>query len=340
MLDELPVLLIGRGGDAGDLTPGEGRLEHAGDVAGPLPPAGAHDGMHLVDEEHDAILLGLGAPLTLAVLLGSIAGATDPAACADVVHEGSADGPFARTLLGIVAIDDAWGLIAFVVALAVADAIAGGGGVTAAIGDGTWEMGGAILVGAVLGLPLAYLTGRLRPGEPTLLEALGAVFVCCGVAMLLHVTYLLAAMVMGMVVANLARHHRRPFHAIEGIEWPAMVLFFVLAGASLHLATLAQIGWIGAAYVVLRIVGRLVGGWAGARLSGAPVAMQRWMGLALLPQAGVALGMALLASERFPELRQTILPVAIAATVLFELSGPVLTRLALVRAGEMRSKRP
>ncbi|MBK9129861.1 MAG: cation:proton antiporter, partial [Phycisphaerales bacterium] len=169
--------------------------------------------------------------------------------------------------------------------------------------------------------------------------AAGSVFVCCGVSMLLHVTYLLAAMVMGMVVVNLARHHRRPFHAIEGIERPAMVLFFVLAGASLQFAALARIGWIGAAYVVFRIVGRLVGGYAGARLSGAPPALQRWMGLALMPQAGVALGMALVASERFPDLRPTILPVTIAATVLFELSGPLLTRLALVHAGEVATER-
>ena len=186
----------------------------------------------------------------------------------------------------------------------------------------------------MLGVPLALLTGRVRPGEPTLAEALGAVLLCGGMAIGLGVSFLLASMVMGAVVANFASHHRRPFHAIEGIEWPFMILFFILAGASFRLEGLGAVGGLAAAYVVLRSVGRAAGGWLGALLSGGDAVWRRWMGLALLPQAGVALGMALVVSQRLPELGRAIVPAVVATTVLFELVGPVLTRRALLRSGE------
>ena len=108
----------------------------------------------------------------------------------------------------------------------------------------------------------------------------------------------------------------------------------MLAGASLHLDTLGTVGLLTAGYVVLRVVGRLVGAWSGARLGGAPPVMRRWMGLALLPQAGVAIGMALFAADRFPELRDTVVPLVLASTVVFELTGPVVTRWVLYRVGE------
>lgn len=145
-------------------------------------------------------------------------------------------------------------------------------------------------------------------------------------------------MVLGCLVANMARHHMRPFHAIEGIEWPFMILFFILAGASLHAETLLQIGVVGSAYIILRIIGRLLGAWTGGALSHAGPLLRRWMGMALMPQAGVALGMALVAIQRRPDLEEIILPVIIASTVLFEVIGPVLTRSGLVHAGDVRSK--
>jgi len=279
-------------------------------------------------------LLLIGLQMGIALLLAGIATATDPAAVSDVVHETKADGIFTRTMLGIVAVDDAWGLIVFSLMLTAAQAFIGQGDGIAHLLTGAWEIGGALLIGIGLGIPMAYLTGRIRPGEPTLVEALGVVFLCGGIAIWLKVSFLLASMVLGCVVANLARHHIRPFHAIEGIEWPFMILFFVLAGASLHTEMLFQIGLVGSAYIILRIIGRLVGAWTGGIISHAGPLMRRWMGMALMPQAGVALGMALVAMQRRPDLGEIILPVVIASTVLFELIGPVLTRIGLIHAGE------
>jgi len=282
-------------------------------------------------------LLLLGIRLEIALLLAGISTATDPVATSDVAQEVKSDGLFTRTLLGIVAVDDAWGLIVFSLMLTAAGAFSGDLNSMAPLLTGAWELGGALLVGIGLGIPMAYLTGRIRPGEPTLVEALGIVFLCGGVAMWLDVSFLLASMILGVVVANLARHHKRPFHAIRDIEWPFMILFFVLAGASLNIESVSEIGLIGSAYLVLRIIGRLLGGWIGGVISHADSSLRRWMGMALMPQAGVALGMTLVAAQHFPALADTILTVVIASTVLFEVVGPLLTRIALVQTGEAQA---
>ncbi len=197
-----------------------------------------------------------------------------------------------------------------------------------------WEIGGAVLLGVLLGIPMAYLTGRLQPGEPTLAEALGIVLLCGGLAIWLNLSFILAGMVLGATVANLATHHRRPFTAIEGIEWPFMILFFILAGASLEMHSLWETSLLGIAYILLRMVGLVLGAWAGGIMSEADPAWRRWMGMALWPQAGVALGMALLASHHLPEFKAVIMPVVIGSTIIFELIGPVMTRKALIKAGE------
>jgi len=279
-------------------------------------------------------LLAIGVALDLALLLAAIATATAPAATVDVAEELNARGPFTTVLLGIVAADDAWGLITFSLLLAAAQMGNGAGG-WEALAYGGYDIGGAVLLGLVLGVPMAYLTGRIRPGEPTTVEALGIVLLCGGLALWLEVSFLLAAMVLGATVANLAKHHTRPFHAIKDIEWPFLVIFFLLSGASLELEALLGIGGIGAAYVVLRVIGRLLGARWGGRLARADRPVRQWMGLALLPQAGVALGMALVAAERFPHLRQTLITIVVGATVVFEIIGPIATRFVLRRVGEV-----
>jgi Kef-type K+ transport system membrane component KefB len=209
-----------------------------------------------------------------------------------------------------------------------------GDGTLAILGHGLWELGGSLAVGAAVGLPAAFLTGRLKPGEPMQAEALGLVFLCAGLAIWLGVSFLLAGMVAGAIVVNLAKHHSRPFHEIEHIEWPFMVFFFVLAGASLRLDSLYDIGLIGLAYLALRALARVLGGWIGGIMADTPILHRRWIGLALIPQAGVALGMALVAANHFPQLAETLLAVTIGATVVFEVIGPILTQRALRRVGE------
>ena len=157
-----------------------------------------------------------------------------------------------------MAVDDAWALLLFGFGVAVVASFSGTATEFSFLLLVAKEIGGGILLGLLLGLPAAYLPGRVKQGQPILTEALGVVFICGGLALWLEVSFLIAAMVMGMVIANLARHHEYPFHAIEGIEWPFMVIFFVLAGASLDLSALPSVGLSGAVYILCRAFGKYV----------------------------------------------------------------------------------
>ena len=278
-------------------------------------------------------LIAIGTPTPLALLLAGIATATAPAATQDAVRQIRAKGPFTDTILGIVAVDDAWGLIVFSVILVLASTMVGNGNADAFF-HGMWELAGAVLVGVAIGFPAAFLTGRIKSGEPMQSEALGLVLLCAGFSIWLGVSFLLAGMITGATVANFAKHHSRPFHEIEHIEWPFMVLFFVLSGASFQLDSVVQIGMLGVVYILLRTLSRVLAGWFGATWAGAPDLHCRWIGLALIPQAGVALGMALVASSHFPDFKETLMAVTIGTTIVFELIGPVLTQLALRKVGE------
>lgn len=273
-------------------------------------------------------LIAFGVSLPLAMLLAGIGLATDPAATRDAVREAGRDNAFTKTVLGVVAIDDAWGVIVFSVILG---AVAGVGMISDGVMQGFAEVFGALLLGLLIGLPAAVLTGRIAPGEPTLVEALGIVLLCAGLSLYFEVSFLLTGMTAGMVVVNMARHHDYPFHEIEHISWPFLVLFFVLAGASVNLAAIADAGLLAAGFIALRLAGRVLGGWIGGRLGGLGPRESWLVGLALTPQAGVALGMALVASEAAPAIGETILAATVATTVFFELTDPLLTRLVVAR---------
>jgi len=277
-------------------------------------------------------LLAVGAHPVVAVLLGGIAPATAPAATYDVVHESGAKGEFSETLLSIVAIDDVWGLILFVLMMAFAGMLTGDAPAGSAFATGFAEIGGGVALGLILGVPMAYLTGRIRQGEPMLAEGMGFVLLGAGAAEWAGTSPILTAITMGATVASLAKHHDRPFHAIEGIEWPFMILFFVLAGASLEIDALRVAGGLTIAYILLRCLGIYTGTRIGGRLMGASQGIRTWLGVGLFPQAGVAIGMSLVASQRFPEGASIILPVVLASAIFFELFAPIITRRAL-RAG-------
>ena len=280
-------------------------------------------------------LIAIGVSHEIAILLGCIASATAPAAVLDVVMESNYKGPFSDLLLSIVALDDAWALMLFGIGLSIVTAINGDGETASPIFLIIKEIGGAVILGTLIGLPAAYLTGRIKPGQPILTEALGIVFVAGGLAMMFDVSFLLASMVMGAVIANFAKHHEYPFHVIEDIEWPFMVIFFVLAGASIELNAIKDIGLIGVVYILCRAIGKYLGALLGGHCSKASKETKRWMGLALLPQAGVAIGMALVASKNFPEYRQILLSVIISSTIFFEIIGPVFSRLAVQRVQDV-----
>ncbi len=279
------------------------------------------------------VALGLwlaGTPIALALTLGGIATATDAAATVAVLAEAKQkSSAFSRLLLRVVALDDVVALLLFSFLVALGTTLTPGPGGASLLSEAAREILGATGVGFALGYPAAKLTGRIKQGQPLLEEALALLCLCAGISTYLHVSPLLAAITMGATIANFAAHHTRAFRQIESIEWPFLVVFFVLAGAALDVSKLSSLGLLGLGYVVLRIVGKVAGGFVGARLSGVTSSTRYWLGLALLPQAGVALGLALAAAERFPMHADDIISITIVTTVLFELVGPVLAAAAL-----------
>lgn len=280
-------------------------------------------------------LIWLGVPKEIALLLACISAATAPEVTVDLVLESGKESSFSKELLAIVALDDVWGLVIFSIGLSVVAFFVQSNGTESRILEAIWDILGAVLLGTLLGYPAAQLSGRLRPGRPMFAEALGLVLFCGGLALWLDVSFIVASMVMGAVVKNFAEHHEYGFHEIEDIEWPFMIVFFILAGASLQFGAVQLVLFSGGFYIVLRAAGKIIGAYLGGLISDSNKITKNWMGIALLPQAGVAIGMALVATNQFPQYRNNILPIVIFSTIFFEIIGPVFTRLALSKADKL-----
>ena len=278
--------------------------------------------------------------LPLAILLACIATATDGIATVDVILESEKDSSFSRLLIASVALDDGWGLILFSIGLVIVTALTSVSSGLSLLIFTLHELGGAILLGIVIGIPAAFMTGRIKQGQPMRSEAMGLVLLCGGLALWLEVSFLIATMIMGMMVANFAKHHSYPVHEIEGMEWPVLSVFFVLAGASLDLFTLQTIGVLGLSYIGFRCLGKIIGGYYGDKIGKCDPQTNRWLGFAMLPHAGAALGMALVAANYFPQYSEVLLSVVICATIIFEVLGPLFTKVALERTDKPQHEEP
>jgi len=285
-----------------------------------------------------AALAVVGAPIALALLLAGIAPASAPAAIFETLREGKSKGSLTDTVLGVVAIDDALGVLIFSILLVVAQAITGHGTHLSELLKGLWEVFGAVFVGGFVSLPMVWVTTHIREGEPTLVEAAGFVFLCAGLASILNVSYLLASIVLGAVVANRAKENMRPFHVMEGIREPFLAIFFILAGFRFDLSKLVALGLVGVVYVAARTAGLALGGRIAGKIVKAPKEVRSRVGWCILPQAGVALGFALLAREKLPEFGESVLPLIIGTTIVFEIAGPLIARWHLNKAGELSEK--
>lgn len=270
--------------------------------------------------------------LKAAILLAAIASPSAPAAIYDLVQELKIENPFSQKLLSIVAIDDLWGIVLFIFSLTFVSILGANSDWLLYVKNGAIEIFGSIFLGVGFGLIVAWITGRIQEGQPTQAEALAAIFLTISLANYFEFSPLLSAVILGITVANTATHHNTPFEAIKGFEWPFLIIFFLLAGASLHIDALFSVGFIGFAYILSRSLGIYFGAKIGCKKTKQKDFSCKYLGYALLPQAGVAVGMALMASQNFNSLRDIILPVVIGSTVIFELFGPILARKVLQKS--------
>jgi Kef-type K+ transport system membrane component KefB len=220
-------------------------------------------------------------------------------------------------------------------AIAVANALRSDVFDLASIFAGIGEIFGALILGAGLGYLFSWLRRFVKTSEEFLVYIFGFILLNVGLSITLHLSVLLSAMMMGLIAINVARENYKFFEALRTVDAPLYLVFFMLAGAHLDFGILVKMGIVGILYILLRLIGKIYGAKLGARISHAPKLVERWIGLALAPQAGVALGIGLVAKTTFPEYGDYIFTIIAATTVIFELIGPLLTKISLQKAGEI-----
>ncbi len=278
--------------------------------------------------------------IALAILLGAISSATAPAATTDVLSENRSKGPLTTMVLGIVAMDDAVALILFAIASTVASSLIGTESVSllSQLLEIARELSFSIGLGSLFGFALSLIIKIVRNDDGRVLAfSLGGIMIMTGLAAYLEIDAILTAMSCGFFIANFAPFRSRDlFDLVDRFTPPVYVLFFVLVGAKLDIWKVSPLfGVIALIYVVGRTVGKSIGSRLGARLSGAPPAVVRYLPWCLLSQAGVAIGLSILAGRVFPEtLGPTIILVVTATTFIVQLIGPLCVKYGIARAGE------
>ncbi len=276
-------------------------------------------------------------PVYPAIVLGAAASATAPAATVLVIREYRASGLLTEFLLKVVAIDDAWCLIFAALAIAFANAMRAEVFQISIIFAGLGEIFGALIIGAILGYIFSFLNRFVKTSEEFLVYIFGFILLNVGLSIAINISVLLSSMMMGLVVINLARENYKFFEMLRTVDAPLYLVFFILAGAHLDFSILYKMGIVGLLYIIFRVIGKVYGAKIGAKISNAPKLVENWLGLSLTPQAGVALGIGLVAKSTFPEFGNYIFTVIAATTVIFELIGPLLTKYSLIKAGEIAS---
>ncbi len=282
-------------------------------------------------------LLLIGVPLPFALVLGSIAAATAPATTVMVIRQYKAKGPVTETLLSVVAIDDAVALIIFGFSVAVAKALTVVGvSVLSSLVEPILEIIGSIGLGLLLGFVLTIAMRFFESRANRFSLAVGFVFLTVYLTTLFSGSTLLAVMSMSAMFANLYKDVDLIMELSERATPPIFMMFFVLSGAHLNVSILPSIGLIGAVYVILRVVGKMTGAWFGATITKAPHVVRTYLGPALIPQAGVAIGLTFVAQTVVPEYAASIRAIIIGATLIYELIGPAITKISLQKAGEIK----
>ena len=283
--------------------------------------------------------------LYFALVFGAMAPASAPAGTVAVLQEYKAKGRLTSALYAVVGLDDGLAIMIFALAIALAKLSLTGEEIStvSVLRGPVVEIFGSVALGAVVGVITGYCCRKIPREDGILAVSLGSVMICAGIANYLHFSLILANLTLGMVFVNLfSASNRKAYRAVQSISLPIYIIFFFVAGASLQIKLLPAMGILGLVYVVCRIVGLIGGAFLGATLSKQNSIIRKYLGLGILSQAGVAIGLAVLAAGELEPLGKAgeILAVAVvntiaATTILFEIIGPIGTRFAISKAGEV-----
>lgn len=284
------------------------------------------------------VLILTGNDVAFSLILGAIASATAPAATLMVVRQYKAKGPVTNMLLPVVAIDDAVAVIAFGISVAIAKTINSGESVSlwSTLLDPIIEIFGAIVFGVIFGFVLKYLTNWFTGRGNRLSAVIASIFLCIGVSKILGFSSLMACITMSAIYVNTSKVSETVFEQMDRFTPPIFMLFFFVSGADLDISILPSVGMIGLLYVVLRVAGKVLGVAFGSSITKVEPVVKKYLGYTLIPQAGVAIGLSAVAMTVVPEYGTQIRTIVLCGTVIYELFGPVATKIALKKAGEIQ----
>jgi Kef-type K+ transport system membrane component KefB len=286
--------------------------------------------------------------LSFSVVLSALAAATAPASTLMTIRQTKAKGDFVETLLQVVALDDIIGLVAFSAAISLAVASSSGEALNAlSILKPLGINAGVLLVGALFGLIMKLIISKSRSSDNRLIISISLLFAFCGICAMLDISPLLGCMSMGTVYINLSGDDKL-FKQLNYFSPPILLLFFVRSGVSFDLNALIKpsgaVGSvplivIGILYFIVRIAGKYAGAFLGCLSVGKPRKTRDFLGMALIPQAGVAIGLASLGARTLGgETGNALNTIILASSVLYELIGPASAKLALYLSGSYSNK--
>ena len=283
--------------------------------------------------------------VALSIIFAAMAPASAPAGTVAVLQEYKAKGKLTNAILAVVGFDDGFAILIYAFSIAIVSVVLSGVfSISNVLFVPLTDIGISLLIGGLVGIVFAFIFKRLIEREEIIALSLTAILITAGLSVLLDVSLILSCMTMGLVIVNLYPQDNKPvFEHIKSISLPVYILFFVMAGINLHIGLLATIGAIGLVYIICRTFGLVSGSYISAFLSKADPVIRNNIGLGILSQAGVAIGLSLIASNKLaemghPEMGSIVVTTVAATTVVFEVIGPLSARFAIMRSGEAQIK--
>ncbi|WKY48750.1 cation:proton antiporter [Eubacteriaceae bacterium ES3] len=280
-----------------------------------------------------------GFDIKLAIMLGAIAAATAPAQTIMVIKQYRAKGPLTSMLMSVVAVDDAVALIAFGFASTLVNMMSStqSGNLFISILTPVYELLISLVVGILVGFLMKLIFRWFKKPSNQLSISIASILLAYWVSDSLYGSSLLSCMALGATMANIYRAQIDQLVKItEEFTPPVFMLFFVVSGAGFQVSALSSIGLIGILYVVARVIGKITGAYIGGRLTGQDQNTCRYLGPTLMPQAGVALGLIVAASQVVPDYANQIQVIVLCSTFIYSLIGPVVAKQSLIKAGEIQ----
>ncbi len=272
------------------------------------------------------------------LLLGAIAAATAPASTYMVIREYNAKGTFTNYLLAAVSIDDAVGIILFDLMVVIGKIMTRKtalGGISSYLLAPIIDISLSLAIGFAMGLLLSFILKNRKSNDFTLMISLGTVLVAAGLCINFNLSPLLCCMALGGAFSNFSSEASRTYDLIDKFTPPIFLIFFIVSGAGLDIKILTTVGILGIATIILRTIGKIYGTSLAGEIAKAPKEVSKYLGYAMLPQAGVAIGFAISVKKVFPEFN-FITTVVLANVIYSQIIGPILAKYALFKTGEAK----